>query len=104
MWWDAEAPRPAQMRVAAQAHRAGVGPIHMRREEIGDEVEIDALFCLDEKLEHEFDVLLAVIGQLDGAPVGGSFLQVSEAAEKMVDSRDDTTEVDETADIFFKLL
>ncbi len=59
----------------------------------GDEVHDDAGVCLVEEGKHQFEVIVAVLRDVDGAAVGSLPLEVPEPAQEMVYERHDGSKV-----------
>ena len=58
-----------------------------------DEVHVDAGVCLVEEGKHQFEVIVAVLRDVDGAAVGSLLLEVPEPAQEMIYKRHAGSEV-----------
>ena len=67
-------------------------------EPVSNQVHADTLSGFLEELQHEIEILDAVVIDFDVATVFGSPHEVSQSAQEMVDLREDHSQVDESSD------
>ncbi len=85
--WDFETPCKTFVRIATEAKRAGIRSIDVSRLAEHDEIHVDPLLGNVEELEHESEIHLTRLIDLDQSMVGGHTLELLETAEEMMDAR-----------------
>ena len=101
MWGEVEAPSMAGVVESPQTVRARVGPIGVRQQLEGNDVQADPIVCRGEEYEHEYQVLAAFICELDRLSVFGPPLEFVKPAEKVVDLRNYKAQTDKVANYCF---
>jgi hypothetical protein len=70
----------------------------VRRASEGDKVHVDSCVGFVEEGEHQLKVVTAGLWDVDGAAVGGSILEVSEPAQKIIDEGHDGSKMAKASD------